>query len=117
MASQPVPEVTPEDVERIVRRDYASADSAAAMALLERYGEESWHREIDRVRLAALKLAAGDLARLSAQVDSACGDYRDVLGAAEFPRYLDRYDKNLDDEHKREIIDADWKEYQQWLTT
>ena len=117
MGKQSTPEVTQEDVERIVRRDFAPTEVAAAMALLERYGGESWHREIERVRLAVLKLANGDLQRLAVQVDEAGKDYRDILGPAEFPGYMEHHDAALDDAEKQRIIDADWHQYQQWLKT
>ena len=115
MSRQPTPQVTPEDVTRILKRDFAPTELAAATALLERYGGEDCQRETDRVRLAVLKLAAGDLRRLATEVESACGDYRDVLAPAEFPRYLDHDGKFPDDALRREVIDADWQEYQSWL--
>ena len=62
-----------------------------------------------------LKLSGGDLRRLAAQVDNACADYRDVLGPAEFPRYLQQRPQDMGDGDRRQLIDADWQEYQQWL--
>ena len=115
LASQPIPEVSPEDVERVVQRDYVVPEVAAARLQLERYGTESWQRAADRVRLAALKLAAGDLRRLETAIDTACADYRDVIGPAEYPRYLAQSVQDLDDTRKQQIFDADWDEYQQWL--
>ena len=115
MVSQPTPEISPEDVERILHRDYAAEEVAAARLQLERYGSESWQHATDRVRLAALKLADGDLRRLRTEIDTACVDYRDVIGPAEYPRYLARGGPGLDDATRREIFDADWEEYQQWL--
>ncbi len=115
MVSQPVPETKPEDVERVVRRDFATTEVAAAISQLERYGVESWQRSADRVRLAALKLSGGDLQRLQTAIDTACADYRDVIGPAEYPRYLDQYDADLDDAARQEIFTADWEEYQRWL--
>ncbi len=115
MICQPTPEVTSADVERILRRDFSAGDVARAVALLERYGDESRHREVDRVRLAVLKLAAGNLERLAEQVENAAGDYRDAIGPAEYPRYLACYDQSLKDDEKQRIVDADWRQYQQWL--
>ena len=48
-------------------------------------------------------------------METACDDFRDVLAPAEYPRYLAQYDRSLSDERKRQIIDADWQAYQQWL--
>jgi hypothetical protein len=52
---------------------------------LARYGEEAKEREKERVRLAALKLSAGDLDRLAVAVDAAKQGYRALLRQAEHP--------------------------------
>ena len=59
--TQPTPNVTAADVERVVRRDFPADRFADVMAMLNEYGTEDWQREADRVRLAVLKLAAGSL--------------------------------------------------------
>jgi hypothetical protein len=56
-----VPMVMPADVERIARRDFPAERVAEVLAMLNGYGNESWQREPDRVRLATLKLAAGSI--------------------------------------------------------
>lgn len=86
--------------------------------MLDEYGTEDWHRERDRVRLAVLKLAAGDMERLRYQVEGAKMDYRDVLGPAEYPGYGKRWFhiEKLSPEERQRIIEADWKQYQDWLT-
>ena len=61
MTTQPTPKVTGADVERIVRRDFPADKVSEVLAILDQYGKESWHREPHRVRLAALKLAAGSI--------------------------------------------------------
>ena len=86
--------------------------------MLDEYGKESWQREVHRVRLAVLKLAAGDIVRLRHEIEGAKRDYRDVLGPAEYPGYgkrMFRIDKLAPEEQKR-IIEADWRQYQEWLT-
>lgn len=118
MCKQPSPDVTRADVERIVQRDFPADRSAEVLALLDEYGTESWQREPDRVRLAVLKLAAGSLERLRYQIEQAKCEYRDVLGAAEYPRYTKvwfRIDKLPPDERLR-VIEADWRQYQDWFT-
>ena len=86
--------------------------------MLNEYGVEDWQREPDRVRLAALKLAAGSIARLRNEVGAAKSDYRDVLGPAEYPGYCKRAGgrRKLSTEEEQRIIDTDWKQYQDWLT-
>ena len=118
MTSQPTPTVTSVDVERIVRRDFPSDRAVEVLAMLDEYGTEDGERESHRVRLAVLKLAAGDITRLRYELEGAKRDYRDVLGPAEYPgytRHMFRIEKLTPDDQQR-IIDADWKQYQDWLT-
>jgi hypothetical protein len=117
MTTQPVPTVTGADVERVVRRDFPEDRTVEVLAMLDEYGTEEWQREPFRVRLAVLKLAAGDIRRLRYEIEGAKHDYRDVLGPAEYPGYtrrMFRIDKLTEDEQQR-IIDADWRQYQEWL--
>jgi hypothetical protein len=116
MKTQPVPKVTDADVERIVRREFPDRTSQV-FAMLEEYGQEPWHREVQRVRVAALKLAAGDFECLRREIERAKCDYRDVLVVAEYPGYSTRVPglgKIPADEEQR-TIDADWKQYQDWF--
>ena len=115
MINQPTPDVTDEDVNRVVTRDFAEDDNTIVSALLKEYGAESWHQEPTRVRLAALKLADGDVGRLTAELENAKNDYRDILGSAEYPSYMDHYDKDVTDFEKQQIIESDWRQYQTWL--
>ena len=117
MTTQPTPDVTGADVERIVRRDFAAERAVEVLAMLGEYGEETWQREPDRVRLAVLKLAAGDLQRLRYEIEGAKRDYRDVLGSAEYPGYTKRMFRigELAQDEQQRIIDADWRQYRDWL--
>jgi hypothetical protein len=117
LETQPTPKVTAADVDRVVERDYPPDQHAEVLATLQRYGKEDWHREADRVRLAALKLAAGSLDQLRLHIDIAAIDYRDVLAAAEYPAYMKRepHVDNLPQTERAEIIEDDWKQYQRWL--
>ena len=54
------PDVSSDDVERIVRRDFPVGEFDVVMAVLKQYGVERWHRECAQVQLATLKLAKGD---------------------------------------------------------
>ena len=62
-----------------IGRQYAGPEARAVARHLERYGDESHHREPERVRLAVLALADGDAAKIGGLVDAARSDYRDVL--------------------------------------
>ena len=108
---QPIPEVNENDVERIVRRDYPAEQFDTVMNMLNEYGVEQWQRENSRVRLAAMKLAAGNLEMLRRALNSAKVDYRDVLSGAEYPTY----ESNSSQIEKRKAIENDWNQYQAWL--
>ena len=110
MVDQPVPKVTAADVERIVRRDFSAERVAEVLAILGRFAAPEPHR----VRLDALKLAAGDVARLERTVQLASTDYRDVIAQAEYPSYM-VFVPGPSQSAEAQIIDADWKQYQKWL--
>ena len=115
--TQPVPQVTPFDVERIVRRDFSPAEYDTVMAMLGEYGTEEWHAGPTRVQIATLKMADGSVQKLRECIEVAKRDYRDALGAAEYPAYckiLLRV-RDLPDEEKNRIFDSDWRQYQEWL--
>src|ERR1700755_1269490 len=119
MPHQPIPNVTSNDVERIVRRDYSEMQFSSVIAVLKSYEESpSGRRELTRVQLAVLKLANGDLDALRTHINTAVQDFRDVLGPAESPEYSEkvvfRTQKPPTAEVQR-IINSDWKQYEDWL--
>ena|SRR5689334_23585233 len=114
---QPVPHATAADIERVVRRDFAEDRAGDALAILAEYGTEPWHRETPRVRLAALKLADGSLEKLRNAIDRAKRDYRDVLGPAEYPSYMEHWVRTgrLRSRERQKIYTDDWQQYERWL--
>lgn len=118
LQKQPVPLVTFNDVERIARREFSDEQFSTVITLLKEYGTEAWQRECPRVQLAALKLADGSLEKLRAQIEVAKRDYRDVLAGAEFPAYCKagfRHLRELLVEERLRIINADRRQYDEWL--
>lgn len=114
--AQPIPHVTPVDIERVVSRDYSNDDYATVMTILNDYGTENWHRERTRVQLAALKVANASVQKLRARIESAKQDYRDALAAAEYPAYCKTARvQDLPAEEKGSIIESDWWQYEDWL--
>src|SRR5271170_6538774 len=83
---QPIPEVTRDDVKRIVLRDFPNAQFEEVMAIVAVYTSR-WELGTIRVQLAALKLADGHMDSLRRYIDAAQSDYRDVLVPAEYPKY------------------------------
>jgi hypothetical protein len=118
MTAQPTPTVKSADVERIVRRDFPAERVPEVLAMLDDYGRETWQREAQRVRVAALKLAAGSIESLRYQIEGAKCDYRDVLATAEYPGYFRGVPGSgqVPTDEEQRIIDADWKQYQDWFT-
>ena len=114
MRSQPVPEVTRADVERVLRRDFPEDSFAAALSLLDEYHAGSGPPSA-RVQLAVLKLAEGDLAALKRFIEDAKADHRDVIGWAEYPEYRRRVSGLDQSSEADQIIETDWKQYQAWL--
>ena len=114
MPDQPVPNVTADDVERVIRRDFPASRFDEVLAIVCQYGTDNG--EPHRVRLATLKLAAGNIAHLRAAIETAKLDYRDVLAAAEYPQYFKRVSPgDAPSPETQRIIDSDWRQYQDWL--
>lgn len=70
-------------IEAMVVECFGHAQAGAALEILERYGSSSHHVEVDRVHTVILRVAQGDIRKLSKLVDLALVDYRDVLVADE----------------------------------
>jgi hypothetical protein len=115
--TQPTPEVNRNDVVRVIRRDFPGLSEGDILAVLDLYGKASWERERDRVQLAILKLADGDLKALKRHTEAACCDYRDILAPAEYPKHskLGWSARSTRGEFSK-IYEDDWNHYQQWLT-
>lgn len=115
--SQRIPQVTSDDVERIVCRDFTADEYATVTAMLKECGINMAQTGAARVRLAALKVANGSVQKLRSCIDSAKRDYRDALVAAEYPSYfmIGFRGQKLPEKEQRRIIDEDWRQYQEWL--
>jgi len=55
-------------------------------ALLLSYGEQSYEREVDRVRWGILNVSGNDVGKLERMLAMAKKDYRDLIVAAEYTR-------------------------------
>jgi hypothetical protein len=112
-----VPSVSHADVLRIVGRDYPHEEREVILDQLNRYGRESWHMEIDRVRIAILMLAEADTGQVAGCVEMACRDYRDVLAWAEYPNAMRLGFPDGPDAaaRRQEARKADEAQYYEWL--
>lgn len=119
MKEQPHPQIAPEDVIRIVCRDFPESQIDAVLHVLGEYGSEPWHRESWRVKAAVLKLANGNLHAVRIAMDVAKRDFRDVLIAAEYSEYgrqTSLSSQMLEGAEKEQVIERDWEQYKAWLT-
>lgn len=109
---QPIPKITAEDIERIVKRDYPPKHYQEIRSLLETLQTP----EALRVKAAILKLGDGNLQKLKSMLKTATMDYRDVLAYAEYPYYfLNVQDQSGDDKKHNAIVKRDWQQYLEWL--
>ena len=83
--------------------------------MLNKYRADKWHRELWRVRLAALKLADGNIKQLRSEIENAICGYRDVFGPAECPGYMKHSHKERTEDEMQKIIELDSKQYMDWL--
>lgn len=102
-------------VVQVVRRVFPGRELAEVLAVLDRYGAESHHRERERVQLAILKLCDGEARDdPTAYVEAACADYRDVLAWAESPN-LSRRAVCKDPAERERLGALDRAQYRAWL--
>lgn len=113
-----VPDIDETTVLRLVERDFNADVAVRARALLASYGTRPHHRERNRVHAAVLKLADGDLRELERQLAVADVDFRDVIGAAEYPSQMKLGFVGMErvgPQRLQELRDADWQDYSAWL--
>jgi len=112
---QPIPDVTSEDVKRIVRRDYPDTAFEEVMSIVTEYTSR-WENDGPRVQLAALKLANGHRDSLRRWIDAAKLDYRDVLVPAEYPQYWKATSRGRSlSKNRHQLFESDRKQYENWL--
>jgi hypothetical protein len=84
---QPIPEISEEDVVAIAIRDYGEEKLAKAVSILDEFGNDCKESpSIFRVHLDIMKLANGNLKKLSAFTKLAIQDFREVISYAEYPK-------------------------------
>ena len=109
--SQRTPEYTEADFERVLAREFPGGTTEAARGVLMSYGVDESHAWPLRVRMACMKLAAGDIEELRKYVQAACGDPRDVLAWGEYGNSWNAKGAA----ELREALKKDQKELKEWL--
>jgi hypothetical protein len=112
-----IPRVSRQDVLRIVSRDFPEHQTAAILSALEGYGVATWHRELERVHVAILKLSAGSADHVIKYLETAKSDFREVVGLAERPRFVQLFlsERRMSDQQLEQLKLDDWTEYMEWL--
>ena len=107
------PQVNQEDVERVLQRDFPVEHWQELREMIQLVQV----REKDRVILACLKNARGDVQRLKGNLNEAEGYWREIISEAEYPFYskkMFRIDK-LTEKERADLIEKDKKQYLDWL--
>lgn len=113
-----VPQIDEDTVKQLVIRDYPAEVTDRVFSMLAEYGTKPHHVERTRVRAAALRLANGDLLELHRQLAVANSDFRDIIGAAEYPSQMKLGFggmERLAAEELHELREIDWRDYSEWL--
>jgi hypothetical protein len=70
---------------QVLRKLFPDASTREhAARILNSYGRESFHLEVERVHLGILKLSGADLSAIESWTRLACDDFRDLLIEAEY---------------------------------
>lgn len=88
---------TRDDVLAAIRDAFPASVRAAILAVLDRYGTESYENERERVQLAIIALSGGIQEKLPELVKVAKTDYRDVLAWQQLGPLSEAEGKRLQD--------------------
>ena len=112
---QKVPNISDADIRRITKREFPQLEFTEVEDVLKMYEYESGKRK-NRVYASILKLSGGDIELLKKWVEKANVDFRDIISLSEYPNYTQyAFEDNLSVEKKRQLIIADWTQYEVWL--
>jgi hypothetical protein len=99
-----------------IKKDFNTKYGELAKSDLELYGTENHELERERVQMAILKLANGNIDELSRLVKIAKKDYRDVIALAEYPEETKFNNvKGIDSTELEIIRKRDRRQYLDWL--
>jgi len=101
---------------RILEKMFPDPEDRDLVAeIMGNFGHEDYHREMDRVKMAILKLSGRSPERVRYYTLMACRDYRDVLSAAEYPNQVGKYYlREKDPSRYAALVEEDELQYQSW---
>jgi hypothetical protein len=86
------------------------------VGILEAYGREEFHLEVERVHLGILRLSGSNLEMIMQHTGLACSDFRDLLIAAEYPLTFGKNAlKEKDPAKYAKLEQKERGQYDQWL--
>lgn len=106
--------LTSEDVDRILCREFSESDLEEAREILANYGLDPSHKHVNRVRVAAVRLSDGNLEKLESSIDLAQQAYQDALAWAETPTYR-KIPANMPREDVELVLEEDYTDYKEWV--
>lgn len=111
--NQFTPEVSVEDIERVLKRDFPAEHQQELREMIQSIQVI----EKPRVVVACMKNAGGDVQKLKGNLHEASGYYREILGEAEYPFYIKKMFRieKLTEQEKAEIIEKDKRQYLNWF--
>lgn len=112
---QKIPKIDDSDIKRIVKRDFSQVEFNEIESILKMYESDSEAGK-NRIYASILKLSNGNVEIIKGLVEKANYDYRDIIALSEYPNYSKHaFDNTLSEEKKRQLMDDDWFQYEQWL--
>jgi hypothetical protein len=107
-----VPNVSEEDVDRILKRDFPAEQKELLQII-----QQIQVTERSRVVLACMKNANKDIKKLKYNLQEASGYYREHIGEAESPNYIKKVFQieKLSEDERNKIIEKDKEQYLIWL--
>jgi hypothetical protein len=84
---------------------------------VEQFIPEVYYDDVQRVVLACLKIANGNLQTLKEQLSEASGYWREIIGQAEYPNHTRKahHIERLSRNEQQAIIELDKSQYLEWL--
>ena len=112
---QKIPNITTNDIKRILKRDFHNSNYFEMEEILSLYNSDNIMGK-SRVQAATLKLSNGDIALLKKYIELANKDFRDIIAMAEYPNYSQiAFSNNISMVEKEKLIEEDWIQYKSWL--
>lgn len=112
---QKIPNISDNDIKRIIKRDFPQTQSFEVENILNRYKSESQVGK-NRVSASILKLANGNIELVKKYTNQANSDYRDVIALSEYPNFSKHiFESELSSKKKKQLIHDDWMQFETFL--